>query len=94
MKDDSRESVRSGSKLRGILAFLLLSPPVCALIMGVAAAVFIFISYLIDPQSVTIGSGPAPGGVALLAFLMWGFAGFLAGLVLGVLGAIVVAIRR
>ena len=61
---------------------------------GLIGAAFVIIGSMIDPNSFQFGGSTDPAGVAVLFFLSWGFAGLLLGLVVGIGGAIVIAIRR
>jgi hypothetical protein len=64
------------------------------LIGGLIGVAFVVVGTRIDPNAFRMGGGNDTGGMAVLFFLSWGFVGLLLGVVVGVLGAIPIAIRQ
>ncbi len=61
---------------------------------GLVGVAFVIIASMIDPNSARVGGANDPGGLAVLFFFAWGLAGLLLGTTVGIIGSIVIAIRR
>ncbi len=75
-------------RLWRMVRFFLYATFGCGLFGGLAGVVFVLIGSMVEAG----GIHGDTGGWAVLFFLSWGFAGLLAGGVIGIIGTIVIAL--
>ncbi len=92
--EDSPKADASPSMLARIIKFLFVSCFVGGIGGGLVGVAFVIIASMVDPNSARVGGANDPGGLAVLVFFAWGFAGLILGAAIGVVGSVVIAIRR
>ena len=92
--DDPPKATAGPSILARITKFLLGSCVVGGIGGGLVGVAFVIIASMVDPNSARVGGANDPGGLAVVVFFAWGFAGLIVGAAVGIVGAMVIAIRR